>query len=472
MPLLKNSLKNPSETKNYRAIAGSSLCLKLFDRVILTLWGHLLTSGSLQMGYKKQSSTAQCSYVMMETVTHFLNNGSHPIMVALDMTSAFDRCHFDVLFTKLEARLPPVILRALIFIYEKQFAWVRWGNKSKSETFKISNGTRQGSVLSPTLFSVYVQDLLDMLKNLGVGCHVGETFVGAIAWADDFLLLAPNRESMQQMLDLAAAFGLKNNLEFSCDPDPAKTKSKAIFMVGKKTGLPKPVNLQLYGKPLPWVAHATHLGHEFCEDGTMAMDARLKRGSFIGRSMEVCDAFAFAAPSQVLGAVKVYSADMYGAMLWRLDSEPAQKFTRCWNTCVKNVWGLSRATHTATVRWLASPHTSLREDLLARWVKFFQSLLSSSSPEVATIARVAAGDLRTTTGGNNYMITKLGLDANTATPAEVREKLRESEPEESEEDMARLGLLLELLEQRGASFYAGEEKDNDLNEIIDYLCTK
>ena len=110
--------------------------------------------------------------------------------------------------------------------------------------------------------------------------------------------------------------------------------------------------------------------------------------------------------------------------------------------------------------------------MLARWVKFFQSLLSSSSPEVATIARVAAGDLRTTTGGNNYMITKLGLNANTATPAEVREKLRESEPEESEEDMARLGLLLELLEQRGASFYAGEEKDNDLNEIIDYLCTK
>ena len=38
--------------------------------------------------------------------------------------------------------------------------------------------------------------------------------------------------------------------------------------------------------------------------------------------------------------------------------------------------------------------------------------------------------------------------------------------------MARLGLLLELLEQRGASFYAGEENDDDLTEIINYLCTK
>ena len=50
--------------------------------------------------------------------------------------------------------------------------------------------------------------------------------------------------------------------------------------------------------------------------------------------------------------------------------------------------------------------------------------------------------------------------------------MRQNEPEESEEEMARLGLLLELLEQRGTSFYAGEEKDDNLTEIIDFLCTK
>ena len=84
---------------------------------------------------------------------------------------------------------------------------------------------------------------------------------------------------------------------------------------------------------------------------------------------------------------------------------------------------------------------------------------------------VAAGDLRTTTSSNNYVITQLGLSASTAAAAEVREKLRQSEPEESEEQMARLGLLLELLEQRGVSYYAGEEKDDDVNDIIDFLCT-
>ena len=406
---------------------------------------------------------------MMETVSYYLNHDSNPIMVALDMSSAFDTCRFDVMFTKLERRLPAILIHTLIFSYQQQYAWVKWGNSSKSKIFSISNGTRQGSVLSPALFSVYVQDLLDELRELGVGCHVGETFLGAIAWADDFLFLAPNRAAMQQMLDLAADFGRRNNLQFSCDPDPAKTKSKAIFMIGKKTTLRKPVNLVLYGKPLPWVTHATHLGHEFHEDGTMNMDARMKRGSFIGRSMEVMDSFAFAAPTQILGAVKLFVSDLYGGMLWRLDSQPAQQLMRCWNTCVRDAWGVSRATHTATVRWLSSPHSSLREDLLARWVKYYQSLLSSDSPEVATIARIAAADLRTTTGANNRLIVDLGLSPSTATPAEVREKLREAEPTETEEQMVRLGLLMELLERRGMDYYKGEE-DRELNELIDFLC--
>ena len=59
MPLLKSSLKDPGDTKSYRAIAGSSTLLMLFDRLVLNLWGDQLASGSLQMGYKQGSSTAQ-----------------------------------------------------------------------------------------------------------------------------------------------------------------------------------------------------------------------------------------------------------------------------------------------------------------------------------------------------------------------------------------------------------------------------
>ena len=49
--------------------------------------------------------------------------------------------------------------------------------------------------------------------------------------------------------------------------------------------------------------------------------------------------------------------------------------------------------------------------------------------------------------------------------------LRAAEPVETEQQMARLGLLMELLEQRGVEYYEGEEKDEELQALIDFLCT-
>ena len=192
----------------------------------------------------------------------------------------------------------------------------------------------------------------------------------------------------------------------------------------------------------------------------------MKRGSYIGRTLEVRESFSFAAPAQVLAA-----SDLYVGMLWRLDDQPAQQVMNCWFTSVKDVWGVSRATHTTTARWLACGNTGFKEDLLARWVKYFQSMLKSKSLEVTTIARVAASDRRTTTGANNAMILDLGLDPFTVTPRMVRQTLREQKPVETLEQMARLGLLLELLEQRGEGYYHGEEEDQDANIMIDFLCT-
>ena len=69
LPLLKSSLKNPAEANSYRAITGSSLLLKLFDQVILLLWGHLLSSDPLQFGYKAGFSTTQCTWLVMEVAS-------------------------------------------------------------------------------------------------------------------------------------------------------------------------------------------------------------------------------------------------------------------------------------------------------------------------------------------------------------------------------------------------------------------
>ena len=113
---------------------------------------------------------------------------------------AFDKCKFDILFEKLLARgLPPIVVRLYIFVYEEQVAYVRWGNV-RSRQFGVKNGTRQGAILSPIFWNCYVDGLLKELRDLGVGCHLAGTFIGASIYADDLLLLAPTRSAMAVML--------------------------------------------------------------------------------------------------------------------------------------------------------------------------------------------------------------------------------------------------------------------------------
>ena len=64
----------------------------------------------------------------------------------------------------------------------------------------VLNGTRQGSVLSPCIFALYMDELLEELMKLGVGCHIGNVFFGAASFADDVILMAPSRSAMQMMI--------------------------------------------------------------------------------------------------------------------------------------------------------------------------------------------------------------------------------------------------------------------------------
>ena len=207
LPLFKGELKDPSQTGSYRAIAGASLLLKLFDYVILNVWGDLLGSDSLQFGYKRKTSTTKCSWFVMEVAGHFLRKGTPCIVTLLDCSKAFDTCSFKIIFNKLLLRkVPAVVIRSLMFVYQRQTAWVKWGS-ARSSCFGILNGTRQGSVLSPCIFAIYMDELLEELRKLGVGCHIGDVFMGAAGFADDVILLAPSRTAMQLMLTFVRSLG-------------------------------------------------------------------------------------------------------------------------------------------------------------------------------------------------------------------------------------------------------------------------
>ena len=75
-----------------------------------------------------------------------------------------------------------------------------------SDYFRVRNGVKQGGVISPVLFCVSVDGLLKLLSDAKVGCYLGHVFVGALAYADDIVLLAPTARVMRKLLSLCNEF--------------------------------------------------------------------------------------------------------------------------------------------------------------------------------------------------------------------------------------------------------------------------
>ena len=474
IPLVKGS-KNPALSGSYRAIAGSSLLLKLFERCILLLWGDRLQSDSLQFGFKRRCSTGQATWLVQEVLQQYLRQGSKPVAVVLDCTKAFDLAKYDILFGRLlERGMPAIVVRVLAHSYQEQVAWVRWGRACCSDTFGIANGTRQGSVASPAFWCVYLDPLFAELRAAGVGCHVGGVFVGVVGYADDLLLLAPSRNAAQLMLRTCEVFTKENNIQFSTHQDPKLSKSKALYVVGPRGGaLPRPEPLLLCGRPLPWVERAEHLGHAIHQDGTMAQDCREKRAQLVDSSVKTRETFSFAHPAEQILAVAKYCSAAYGSSLWDLGSREALMLTNAWRTGHKLAWDVPRACRTFLVESVLAPHVpSLRVSLLHRVIGFFRGLLASPSHEVTVVALLAARDIRSSVGANLALVrAETGLDPWVAGRGELQAALQAADRAPvPQQDSWRVPYLGKLLAARLQAHYAAEsEEEQRLKSLIDSL---
>ena len=112
-----------------------------------------------------------------------------PIAVVLDCSKAFDLAKFSILFERLltDRHVPAIAVRVLAFSYQEQLAWVRLGRGCTSSTFRLRNGTRQGSVASPVFWSVYLDPLFLQLRKDGIGCHMAGLVMEAVGYTDDVI---------------------------------------------------------------------------------------------------------------------------------------------------------------------------------------------------------------------------------------------------------------------------------------------
>ena len=86
---------------------------------------------------------------------------------------------------------------------------------SHSLSFPLRQGVRQGAILSPLLYSVFVDELLDILSESGYGAMVGDNYCGAPMYADDLALTAESPEDLQAMLDLVSNYARRWRYSFN-----------------------------------------------------------------------------------------------------------------------------------------------------------------------------------------------------------------------------------------------------------------
>ena len=98
--------------------------------------------------------------------------------------------------------------------YQEQRLCVKWDGIT-SDTFPVCNGIKQGGILSPKLFNMYVDVLSQQLNKVMVGCCMNGKVINHLYYADDLVLLSPSAHGMQKLLNecekYASQYGMKFN---------------------------------------------------------------------------------------------------------------------------------------------------------------------------------------------------------------------------------------------------------------------
>ena len=251
-----------SDSSNYRAIILSQIFVQMYEALEKSKFRYFLPQSDYQFGFKPGLSTSHAIYSLKKTVDYFTGNGSRVFLSFLDCSKAFDRISHWGLFVKLiKQNVPLCFLLSVMYLYLNMSCTVKW-NEKMSGSFDIPTGTKQGGILSPDFFSMYMHDLIERLKLCGFGCDVIQMCISCIFFADDVVLLSPSRHGLQQLLNICATYCKEYCLDFN-------VKKSKIMIIGKKLTETHFASLLLNDQPLEFVKEYKYLGVELCAGKTL-----------------------------------------------------------------------------------------------------------------------------------------------------------------------------------------------------------
>ena len=202
----------------------------------------------------------------------------NPLVCFLYASKAFDRVNHWTLFRQLlNQGVPVLLIRIILYLYRTQMFCIKCGSTT-SDFFNVSNGVRQGGILSPYLFTVYVDDLSNMLNSAGIGCHIHNCCTNHMFYADDLCVIAPSPSGLQALLNICAKFCFENYIKYN--------PVKSICMVINGFRLKYPY-LYMNNNKLVFVEKTNYLGVVICNDLKDDEDMLRHLRSFYARSNSI-----------------------------------------------------------------------------------------------------------------------------------------------------------------------------------------
>jgi hypothetical protein len=341
VPLLKNKSGDISDVDNYRAIALSNCMSKLLESLMLSCFQSYDTCEDVhQFGFKKNHSTSLGCSVLKSVVDYYRLNGSYVFASFLDLSKAFDSVNHKTLFNKLtDLKFPANMLKLLIFWYSKQQMNVRW-KQIVTDSFCMKNGTRQGSVLSPYLFSVYMRSITSSVVDSGIGCHIGGMSVCILLYADDLVILAPTWSAQQKLLNLCDDAVACLDMKFNA------TKSVTMIFVPYKSARRVSYsfpNLMLSGCTLKTVDSYKYLGHVISPVSDDNLDITRQMSLLYARTNVLIRKFSKCSRNVKVCLFRAHCIQFYGAGLWnRFNITVMKRFEAAYVKCVKMFFGFAR----------------------------------------------------------------------------------------------------------------------------------
>ena len=308
--LLKDKKGSSTDKNNYRPIAITCVLSKVLELLILEKCSNCLKTSCHQFGFNNACSTDDCIFILKEIINYYNTSGTPVYTCMLDSSKAFDRVnHHHLFFKLLQHGMPKIVVRLLKAWYSAQLLYVKWDGVL-SQPFHVTNGVRQGGVLSPKLFNIFLEELSVRLVKKGVGCFINDYCFNHICYADDIIITAPSSVALQELLYVCEEYAKEFEMLYNCKKTICMKFVPKLFSY-----LVNPV-IYLDGKELHWVNECSYLGVIICSNKCDNADIYRQIRSIYTQGNTIISKFKKCSKNVKVELFKTFCYNLYGANLW------------------------------------------------------------------------------------------------------------------------------------------------------------